>query len=112
MKTPVLLQRLRRSPRKLLTLLVPLALFIAGWWFGLPPAEALALGTATIINDLPVYREFLGDLPVYLDGNDSYLWAKTIHEMATTGGVGPRVELENLQLPTWDAHFNKVLGVT
>ena len=39
MKTPVLLQRLRRSPRKLLTLLVPLALFIAGWWFGLPPAE-------------------------------------------------------------------------
>ncbi|WP_213544196.1 glycosyltransferase family 4 protein [Vannielia litorea] len=80
--------------------------------FGLPPAEALALGTPTVLNDLPVYREFLGDLPVYLEGNDSYLWAKTIHKMATVGGAVPRVELEDVQLPTWDAHFNKVLSVT
>ncbi|SIO19159.1 glycosyltransferase family 4 protein [Vannielia litorea] len=80
--------------------------------FGLPPAEALALGTPALVNDLPVYREFLGDLPVYLAGNDSYLWAKTIHEMATVGRAVPRVELERLQLPTWEAHFNKVLSKT
>lgn len=36
MKTPDFVKSLRRSPRKILTLLVPLALFIAGWWFGLP----------------------------------------------------------------------------
>ncbi|QDC07935.1 glycosyltransferase family 4 protein [Oceanicola sp. D3] len=80
--------------------------------FGLPPAEALALGTPAIVADLPVYREFLGDLPVYLGGNDSYLWAKTIQEMATMGQAVPRVELEQVQLPTWDAHFNRVLSVT
>lgn len=39
MKTPAFLERLRRSPRKILTLLVPLALFAVGWWFGLPPAQ-------------------------------------------------------------------------
>ncbi|MCO6384251.1 glycosyltransferase family 1 protein [Oceanicola sp. 502str15] len=80
--------------------------------FGLPPAEALAQRTPVIVNDLPVYREFLGDLPVYLKGNDIYLWAKTIHEMATMGQAVPRVELERLHLPTWEAHFNKVLSVT
>ncbi len=36
MKLPTFL---KRSPRKLLTFVVPLALFLAGWWFGLPPGE-------------------------------------------------------------------------
>ena len=35
MKIPAFL----KSPRKLLTLILPLTLFLAGWWFGLPPAE-------------------------------------------------------------------------
>lgn len=30
-------KKLLRQPRKLLTLLLPLALFVAGWYFGLPP---------------------------------------------------------------------------
>jgi len=80
--------------------------------YGLPPAEALALGTPALVNTLPVYREFLGDLPVYLDGADSYQWAKTIHEMATKGWAETRIPREDVQLPTWDAHFNEVLKVT
>jgi Cu(I)/Ag(I) efflux system membrane fusion protein len=36
MKIPTFL---KRAPRKLLALVIPLALFFAGWWFGLPPAE-------------------------------------------------------------------------
>jgi len=38
MKTPAFLARLRRAPRKLLAFILPLLLFLAGWWFGLPPA--------------------------------------------------------------------------
>ena len=30
---------LKRAPFKLLAILIPLALFFLGWWFGLPPAE-------------------------------------------------------------------------
>lgn len=30
---------LKRAPLKLLAILIPLALFFFGWWFGLPPAE-------------------------------------------------------------------------
>lgn len=80
--------------------------------FGLPPAEALALGTPAICADLPVYREFMGELPVYLNGNDRYLWAKTIHEMATKGLGETRIEPGAAALPTWDAHFNQILSVT
>ena len=39
MKTPDFIHSLRKSPRKLLTLILPIALFAAGWWFGLPPSE-------------------------------------------------------------------------
>ncbi len=28
-----------RTPRKILTILIPLALFLFGWWFGLPAEE-------------------------------------------------------------------------
>ncbi|MCP5542629.1 MAG: efflux RND transporter periplasmic adaptor subunit [Akkermansiaceae bacterium] len=39
MKTPAFLQRLRHSPRILLSLFLPLALFLLGWWFGLPSGD-------------------------------------------------------------------------
>jgi len=39
MNTPDFINRLRRSPRKLLGIVVPLALFGAGWWLGLPPSD-------------------------------------------------------------------------
>ena len=32
--------------------------------FGLPPLEALYLGTQPIISDIPVFKEVYGDLPV------------------------------------------------
>ena len=32
--------------------------------FGLPPLEALYLGTQPIISDIPVFKEIYGDLPV------------------------------------------------
>lgn len=40
-----------------------LALVLPSWLegFGLPPLEALALGTPSVISDLPVYDETLGD---------------------------------------------------
>jgi Cu(I)/Ag(I) efflux system membrane fusion protein len=39
MKTPSFIRSIRRTPRKLLALLLPIALFLFGWWFGLPATE-------------------------------------------------------------------------
>ena len=81
--------------------------------FGLPPAEALALGTPVIATDLPVYREVLGNNPVYLDGADMYSWGKEILGFARgrareRAAAHPQANREAIKLPTWQNHFDLV----
>ena len=84
--------------------------------FGLPPLEAAALGVPLIVSDLPVLRETLGDLAVYLSPTDVYSWMETIKQAA--GGAPGRGDGMSGQadtdggraLPDWTAHFNTVLN--
>ncbi len=75
--------------------------------FGLPPGEALALGTKVIAADLPVYREVFGNKLVYLDPDDLYSWVDNIRQTAReereTGAAAG-------DLPTWQKHFNLVVN--
>ncbi len=81
--------------------------------FGLPPAEALALGTPVIATDLPVYRETLGNNPVYLDGSDMYSWANEILRFSRGRPRGhSAARTEAPVLPTWQDHFDLVFKVT
>jgi glycosyltransferase involved in cell wall biosynthesis len=74
--------------------------------FGLPPLEAASLGTAVIVPPLPIYRETLGDYPVYASLDDSYSWMETILHMA-----GEKTwKKDAVQVPQWDAHFKTVLN--
>ncbi|NRB02353.1 MAG: glycosyltransferase family 4 protein [Rhodobacteraceae bacterium] len=76
--------------------------------FGLPAVEAAALGTRIIANDLPVFREVLGNIPIYASVQDRYLWIKTIKEVAKSGSTRT---IEPFAPPTWEAHFKTVLSV-
>jgi glycosyltransferase involved in cell wall biosynthesis len=81
--------------------------------FGLPPAEALALGTPVIANDLPVYHEVLGNNPVYVPVANMYSWAEKIIELAQADRKERKAAVgEASWLPTWQEHFNLVLKVT
>ena len=39
MKIPSFFKRVIKSPRALLGLILPLSMFLLGWWFGLPPSH-------------------------------------------------------------------------
>lgn len=75
--------------------------------FGLPATEAAARGVPIIVNDLAVFREILGDIPVYACVSDRYLWmngiTKLVAEWPNTS------KLKRFEPPTWGAHFKTVL---
>ncbi len=74
--------------------------------FGLPPVEAARAGIPPICADLPVLREILGNVGVYLDPTDAYSWLETIKQYSKDS-----VSFENLpwrDYPTWQQHFEAV----
>lgn len=74
--------------------------------FGLPPAEAAALGRPVIANDLPVIREVMGEFAVYLDVADRYSWGVAIGQLWRNE---KRMEHPEYIPPNWSQHFNITL---
>ncbi|MFN3825557.1 MAG: glycosyltransferase [Pseudorhodobacter sp.] len=77
--------------------------------YGLPPLEAAALGVPAILPPLPVYRETLGDYPVYHETSDVYAWMETIG--ALTANPAKPTLLPSGGLPDWVGHCNRVLSL-
>ena len=80
--------------------------------FGLPQVEALSLGVPIICGELDIYREVLGEFPVYASLSNAYIWRTEIEKMLqkdsnTSGRVG--ISPAEYAPPQWDAHFNLVL---
>lgn len=51
--------------------------------FGLPVVEAMALGTPTLVGDIPVMREVAGDAALRVPAGDAAAWADALHRVAT-----------------------------
>ncbi|WP_143033492.1 glycosyltransferase family 4 protein [Roseicitreum antarcticum] len=75
--------------------------------FGLPVAEALALGTPVICNDLIVLRDVFGDSPVYARIDQQYQWEQAIIAALATPAnqSAPRHRYDP---PRWSDHFDTV----
>ncbi|SKA42171.1 Glycosyltransferase involved in cell wall bisynthesis [Enhydrobacter aerosaccus] len=75
-----------------------------GEGFGLPIAEALALGRPVLASDLPAHREAGGVAARYLDPGADDAWMAAILELAT----GPALAIAPHQAVTSDKYFSKV----
>ncbi len=76
--------------------------------YGLPPIEAAALGVPVLCNDLPVCREVLGNIPVYANVTDRYLWKESIIDLARTHEIDKK-QVQTYVPPDWPTHINSVL---
>jgi glycosyltransferase involved in cell wall biosynthesis len=83
--------------------------------FGLPPVEAAALGVTVICPRLPVYKEILGNIPVYAESGDVYSWKQSILRLTEEKRAGHDKAAGKILwsgIPNWADHFNLVLKVT
>lgn len=79
--------------------------------YGMPLAEALALGVPVIASDLPAFREIAGDIPEYVDPLDGRRWAELVVEYAQPHSQMRRSQCQKMAgfaLPSWGAHFQQV----
>jgi len=76
--------------------------------YGLPLAEALALGVPAICSDLPALREVGGDAPDYLSPLDGLGWRHFILGFAEEDSRLREKQLQRLaqwSRPSWTQHF-------
>lgn len=77
--------------------------------FGLPAAEAAALGIPVLASDLPVTREILSNYPIYAPPGDMPAWSVGIRAM-TLQAKSPRLRQVPAKVPDWTTHFNLVFN--
>ena len=80
--------------------------------YGMPVAEALAVGTPVICSDLPALREAGGSAPDFLDPLDGPAWRHAIldHFRAGPMHAAQRERVPAYRAPTWAQHVAIVLA--
>jgi glycosyltransferase involved in cell wall biosynthesis len=80
--------------------------------YGMPVAEALAVGTPVICSDLRALREAGGSAPDYLDPLDGPAWRRAIFDHFNAGPMHA-AQLERIPAyrpPTWAQHVDIVIA--
>ncbi len=76
--------------------------------YGLPVAEALALGVPVIASPLAAVREVAGEVPDYLDPLDGPAWRSAVLDYARPDSAARRAQLARMagwRAPGWAEHF-------
>jgi glycosyltransferase involved in cell wall biosynthesis len=59
--------------------------------FGLPPVEAMAAGAPTVVSDIPVMREVVGDAALRVPATDVNGWERALRTLATNDAERTRL---------------------
>ena len=82
--------------------------------YGLPLAEALALGVPALCSDIPTLREIGDNVPEFLDPLDGMGWRAAIVDYLSDTSGRRQAQLQRLaewQPPQWDNHFRQISDV-
>ena len=82
--------------------------------YGMPIAEALALGVPVLCSDIPAHHEAGGTAPEFLDPLDGPAWINAIRDYAEPGSLRRATQLERMRdwrPPSWEAHFDAVVAM-
>lgn len=85
-----------------------------GEGYGMPVAEALALGVPALCSDTPALREVGGNVPEYFDPLDGPAWRSAILDYSAADSPRRSAQLKRLaswRPTTWEDHFQKVLAL-
>jgi glycosyltransferase involved in cell wall biosynthesis len=86
--------------------------FIEG--YGLPIAEALALGVPVICSDIPVFREVGLDVPEFFDPLDGLGWLQAIRDYSAADSPRRAAQITRLRdwrAPRWEPHMDAVMSL-
>lgn len=79
--------------------------------YGLPLADALALGVPALCSDISTLREIGGDVPEFLDPLDGAGWRSAIVDYLGPTSARRQAQLQRLtgwRPPRWDDHFRQI----
>jgi glycosyltransferase involved in cell wall biosynthesis len=81
--------------------------------YGLPLAEALAVGTPALCSDLPALREVGGAVAEYLDPLDGPAWMRAVEEYAAPDSARRAAQVAGIagwRAPGWGEHLDQALA--
>lgn len=77
--------------------------------FGLPPAEALALGTPAVLSDIPAHREAVGQHGCFLPATDVDAWHNSVKALIPQEGAAQaRAQAASYTPRRWADYFGAV----
>ncbi len=82
--------------------------------YGLPLAEALALGAPVLCSDIAVFREVGGDVPEFIDPLDGPTWRQAIIDYVPADSKRRQTQIQRLRdwrAPSWQRHFETIIPV-
>ena len=81
--------------------------------FGLPPVEALTLGTPVLLSDIPAHRESADDFGVFLDPTDGPGWRHQIEAMIndTSDYMTLRARTATFRPKTWKQYMSEIQDI-
>jgi glycosyltransferase involved in cell wall biosynthesis len=80
--------------------------------FGLPPLEAMAAGTPTVVSDIPVTREVVGDAGLRVPATDERAWSEALQRVREPALRHDLISRGRSQAAgfTWDRAARAALG--